>query len=140
MAKKKENLPTVADKRAVATRDTEALPDSLFSDCCVIIEKRKYNAGAYANKEIILMCHEIGQRTNFDVLGGQHAEYGKRIVAELAQLLREKYGSTFDYTNVRRMAHFAARFPDFQIVAELAQQLSCRYIFSSAFPHYPYAL
>lgn len=71
------------------------------------------------------MCHEIGRRINIDVLGGQRAEYGKRIVAEVAQQLRDKYGSTFDYTNVRRMMNFAARFPDFQIVAEVAQQLSC---------------
>ena len=124
MAKNKDNLPTAADKRAVASVGARALPESLFSDCCVIIEKRKYNAGAYANREIILMCHEIGQRINNDVLGGQRAEYGKQIVAALAQQLKEKFGSTFDYINVRRMMQFAVRFVDFQIVSVLTKQLS----------------
>jgi predicted nuclease of restriction endonuclease-like (RecB) superfamily len=123
MAKKKELIPTKAGKEVAATQAGN-LPDKLFSDCCVIIEKRKYNAGAYANKEIILMCHEIGQRINIDVLGGQRAEYGKQIVAELAKQLKDRYGSSFDYTNVRRMIQFAVRFPDFQIVSELAKQLS----------------
>jgi len=106
------------------TSTQQVFPSSLFSDCCIIIEKRKYNAGAYANKEIILMCHEIGQIINHNVLGGQRAEYGKRIVSALTKQLKEKYGSTFDYINVRRMMQFTARFPDFQIVSPLAQQLS----------------
>ena len=76
----------MADKNKIISK-AEALPDKLYSDCCVIIEKRKYNAGAYANKEVVLMCHEIGQRINNDVLGGQRAEYGKRIVLELAKQL-----------------------------------------------------
>ena len=42
----------------------------------------------------------------------------------LAQQLQKKYGSSFDYTNVTRMIKFAARFPDFEIVVPLAQQLS----------------
>ena len=121
---KKNNLPAATSRQRIAKIQEAALPCSLFSDCCKIIEKRKYSAGAYANKEIILMCHEIGQRINVNVLGGQRAEYGKRIVAELAQQLREKYGSTFDYMNVRRMMQFTTRFPDFQIVSPLAIQLS----------------
>jgi len=60
--------------KLATTSTREMLPSNLFSDCCIIIEKRKYNAGAYANKEIILMCHEIGQIINHNVLGGQRAE------------------------------------------------------------------
>ena len=124
MAKIGEKKPKATDTRAVVAPRADAVPDKLLSDCCVIIEKRKYNAGAYANNEVILMCHEIGRRINTDILGGQRAEYGKQIVSSLAQQLKAKYGSSFDYTNVRRMMHFATRFPNFQIVASLAQQLS----------------
>jgi len=39
-----------------------------------------------------------------------------------SQELQEKYGSSFEYSNITRMIKFAARFPDAQIVVPLAQE------------------
>jgi len=58
------------------------------------------------------------------VLDGGRAAYGKQIVTELASKLMVKYGKTFDVHNLRRMMRFADRFNDFEIVTELASQLS----------------
>jgi hypothetical protein len=97
---------------------------ALFERVSAIIENRKSRAGAYANHEITLMYWEVGQYAGSVLLGGERAEYGRKIVSKLSEQLKEHYGSSFDYTNIRRMMQFAARFPDFEIVAPVAQQLS----------------
>jgi predicted nuclease of restriction endonuclease-like (RecB) superfamily len=90
----------------------------------VIIENRKFRAQSQVNQECILMFWEVGKHISSVLLGGERADYGKRIVVTLAQQLQEKYGSSFEYSNVTRMIKFATRFPDVQIVVPLAQQLS----------------
>ena len=97
---------------------------SLFARVSEIIENRKARAGAYANREVTLMYWEIGQYIGSIMLDGERAEYGKRIVAALAQQLTERYGNSSDRTKITRMIKFAKLFPDFEIVAPLAQQLS----------------
>jgi predicted nuclease of restriction endonuclease-like (RecB) superfamily len=71
------------------------------------------------------MYWHIGYRINSEILGNQRAEYGKQIVSTLATQLQEKYGvKGFDEKSIRRMMQFAQIFPDIQIVAPLARQLS----------------
>jgi len=97
---------------------------ALFKHVSEIIETRKARAGAYANCEITMMYWEIGQYIGSVLLSGERAEYGKRIVAELAQQLMKRYGNSFERTKITRMIKFAKLFPDYDIVADLAQQLS----------------
>jgi hypothetical protein len=101
---------------------------SLYEHVVEIIEKRKFRAASYANSEITLMFWEVGHHTNSILLGGERAEYGKRIVATLSQQLQEKYGNSFEPTNLRRMMRFAERINDFKIVATLSPQLSWSHI------------
>ena len=96
----------------------------LFQYVSAIIENRKRKAQIKANQESVLMFWEIGNHIGGVLLGGERARYGKQIVVTLAQQLREKYGSSFDYSNVTRMIKLAARFPDPQIIVPLAQQLT----------------
>ena len=96
----------------------------LFTRVSTIIENRKYRAQTQANQECVLMFWEVGKFIGSILLGGERAGYGKQIVVTLAQQLQKKYGSSFDYSNVTRMIKLASRFPDVQIVAPLAQQLS----------------
>ncbi|MDR1276807.1 MAG: DUF1016 N-terminal domain-containing protein [Candidatus Accumulibacter sp.] len=110
--------------RLVSRETTSAEEAALFERVSTIIENRKSRAGACANREITLMYWEIGRFVEAFLLDGERAEYGKRIVASLAQQLKRRYGSSFDYTNIRRMIQFSRRFPDIEIVAPLAQQLS----------------
>ena len=71
------------------------------------------------------MYWHIGERINREVLGNERAEYGKQIVAQVARQLQEEFGTKgFDVKSIRRMMQFASRIPDFQIVAQLATQLS----------------
>lgn len=113
-------------KGALITAQNAALIDelALFERISAIIENRKFRAQAQANQEGILMFWEIGKYIGSVLLGGERAGYGKRIVVTLAQHLQEKYGSSFEYSNVTRMVKFAERLPDIEIVVPLAQQLS----------------
>ncbi len=97
----------------------------LFSDICQIIESAKLRVAIKANAELTLMYWHIGHRINTDVLGNQRAEYGKRIVSQLATQLQERFHSNqFSLRNLRRMMQFADECPDLQIVTPLATQLT----------------
>ena len=116
MAKKKQELAVQGNNQIDET--------ALYKHISAIIENRKTRAQARANQESVLMFWEIGKYIGSVLLGGERAGYGKQIVVTLAQQLQEKYGSSFEYSNITRMIKFAARFSDFEILVPLAQQLS----------------
>ena len=62
---------------------------TLFNQISKIIEKRKNRAGMYANREVTLMYWEIGRYIGSVLLGGERAEYGKKILATLSQQLKK---------------------------------------------------
>ena len=97
---------------------------ALFEYISAIIENRKLRAQTQVNQESVLMFWEIGKYIGSALLGGERAGYGKQILVTLSQELQEKYGSSFEYSNITRMIKFASRFPDAQMIVPLAQQLS----------------
>ena len=76
---------------------------ALFDKVSAIIESRIYCAQVQVNQESIFMFWEVGKYIGSVLLGGERAGYGKQIVVTLAQQLQEKYGKSFDYSNVTRM-------------------------------------
>jgi len=100
----------------------------LFERVSAIIDNRKLRAQTSVNSEATLMFWEVGQYVNSVVLAEKRASYGKQIVATLSLQLQEKYGNSFELTNLRRMMRFAERFTDYQIVATLSPQLSWSHI------------
>jgi predicted nuclease of restriction endonuclease-like (RecB) superfamily len=98
---------------------------SLIQDLRQIIEQARGHVAATANYELTMMYWHIGERINREVLENQRAEYGKQIVAQVAQQLQVTYGEKgFEKSSITRMMKFAKLFPDEQIVARAAQQLS----------------
>lgn len=101
-----------------------ASTQSLMQDLRQIIEQARYRVAYTANSELTMMYWHIGERINREVLGNQRAEYGKQIIAQIAQQLQEEYGKKgFEKSSITRMMKFARLFPDEQIVARLARQL-----------------
>lgn len=99
--------------------------NKLYSDICKLVEEARNYVANTANTTMTLLYWRIGERINTDLLDGQRAAYGKQIVSELATQLQGKYGKRgFQERNIRRMMQFAELFPDFQIVSEVATQLS----------------
>ena len=100
------------------------LQESLITDLRTLINEARNKVALIVNTEITLLYWHIGKRINEEVLGNQRAEYGKQIVLTVSTQLTEEYGKGFNEKNLRRMMQFAELFPDFQIVAPLARQLS----------------
>jgi len=114
----------IQGRKEIAVIDEMALLDRVSA----IIENRKNRSRSYVSQEITLMYWEIGHYINSVLLEGERAEYGKQIVSTLSIQLREKFGSSFDYMNLRRMMQFSSRFTNIQIVSPLAKQLSWSHI------------
>lgn len=107
----------------ITTQNTSVTP--LVDDLRQIINEARNRVAVNVNAELTLMYWHIGERVNREVLGNERAEYGKQIVAAVSRQLQNEFGAKgFDEKSIRRMMNFADRFPDFQIVAQLARQLS----------------
>jgi len=105
--------------------ELENYKQQLYSDICQLVEEARSFVANTSNKTITLLYWKIGERINNDLLDNQRAGYGKQIVSQLATRLQQLYGKRgFQERNIRRMMQFAELFPDFQIVSEVATQLS----------------
>ena len=69
-----------------------ATTDVLLTDLRQIIDNARTRVASTANYELTMMYWHIGERINRDVLANQRAEYGKQIVATVAQQLQTLYG------------------------------------------------
>ena len=97
---------------------------TLFNDLSQLIEQSKNFVIIQTNSVMTMLFWNVGKRINEDILKNKRADYGKQIVATLAQQLTEKYGKNFELRNLRRMMQFAELFPELEIVVPLARQLS----------------
>jgi predicted nuclease of restriction endonuclease-like (RecB) superfamily len=67
---------------------------------------------------------EIGKTVNINILKNKRADYGKKVVPNVATRLVEKYGRNYEEKNLRRMLQFAEQFTEEEIVVTLSRQLS----------------
>ena len=104
---------------------TPRASQSLMKDLRQIIDQARGHVATTANYVMTMMYWHIGERINREVLGNQRAEYGKQIVSTVSTQLQSFYGAKgFEKSSITRMMKFSKLFPDKQIVAPLAQQLS----------------
>lgn len=99
-------------------------PDNLIREIRGLIDRGRHQAVAAVNSALTLTYWQVGKRMNDEVIKGERAEYGKRVVEQIADVLVLEYGKGFEVKNLRRMMKFAGVFPDFEIVAPLVRQLS----------------
>ena len=103
---------------------SQAEPQTLIQDLRQIIEQARGQVAATANYTQTMMYWHIGERINREVLGNQRAEYGKQIVAQVAQQLQVTYGEKgFEKSSITRMMKFAKLFPNEQIGIKVTQLL-----------------
>jgi predicted nuclease of restriction endonuclease-like (RecB) superfamily len=96
----------------------------LFTEISKMIEQSRRVMYAHASGTIVLLFWEIGKHISTDILQNKRADYGKKIVSQVATQLASKYGRSFEARNLRRMIQFAEQFPNFEIVSPSATQLS----------------
>ena len=96
----------------------------LYNKISSLIEQSRRAIYSHTSSTTIFLFWEIGSHINIDILENKRADYGKKIVPQLASRLTEKHGSSFALRNLRRMMQFAEQFSNFEIVSPLATQLS----------------
>jgi len=102
------------------------LPNSsnLLEDLKVLIENGRNQARKAVNSALTITYWQVGTRINKEILNHKRAEYGKQVMASIADQLVMLYGRSFELRNLRRMMQFSEEFADFEIVSPLVSQLS----------------
>ena len=93
----------------------------LYKDTCRIIEDARTQAYHAINTSLTIRNWLLGERIAKEELGGaERAEYGKRIIASLADMLTIKYGKGFDRKSLHNYVRFYNMFP--KIVDAVSRQ------------------
>ena len=105
---------------------SEIIPgvDTLHRELTALIASSRQRLAVAVNAELTLLYWSIGQRLSREVLGGDRAAYGIRVIEQIGTRLTADFGRGFEAKNLRRMIKFAGLFPDSEIVASLMRQLS----------------
>ena len=98
--------------------------DQYYTDISSTIDKSKHSVQRAVNDAMVMLYWTIGKYLVCNVLDNNKAEYGQKIVEELAQKLTLNYGKNFGRAALFRMIQFYRKFPDNQIVATLSRQLT----------------
>ena len=98
--------------------------DQYYTDISSTIDKCKHSVQRAVNDAMVMLYWTIGEYLVCNVLDNNKAEYGQKVVEELAQKLTLNYGKNFGRAALFRMIQFYRKFPDNQIVATLSRQLT----------------
>ena len=96
----------------------------LLDDVRRLIESARRRVAVAINAELTLLYWQIGTRIRREILQGERADYGERIVDTLSRQLTAEYGHGYTRRNLFNMIRFAEIWPDEQIVHALRAQLS----------------
>lgn len=94
----------------------------LFHDLCGIIDEARRHVATYVNVEACLMNWHVGKRIKEDVLFNERAEYGKKIIKNLALRLTERYGAGWGVEKLRHCVRAAYTFSEDEIVSAARSQ------------------
>lgn len=104
--------------------DVSQKEQAFVKDIAQLVADSKTKLAVTVNSQITHLYWQIGYRINNHILDNKRADYGKRIVLEVARYLSDLYGKGFEHRNIRRMMKFAHIFADEQIVSTLSTKLS----------------
>ena len=101
------------------------LTGKLVNEISHLIEAAKERVAVTVNSNLVLLNWKIGRHLVENVKGeAERAEYGERIIANLAEKLTPIYGRGFTTRSLFRMIQFCKTYGDFEIVTTLSTQLS----------------
>ncbi len=95
----------------------------LLGDIRALIEAGREHVAQAVNAGLVLVYWSVGERIRREILANQRAEYGKEILSTLSKELIVGYGNGFSVPNLSRMISIATRFPNREVVSQLARQL-----------------
>ena len=87
--------------------------DDIFSDVQYIIEQSRIQAYHAINKALVQRNWLLGKRISDEELHGENrAEYGKEVIKQLSDFLKNRYGKGFTKSNLYQFVQFYKCFPD----------------------------
>ena len=95
----------------------------LFQDISQLIEAAKNHVARQTNSTLVHLYWQIGHRITQDILKSERAEYGNKIIKNLAQKLTLYYGRGFNARSLFKMVRFSKLFPN-EIVPTVSALLS----------------
>jgi predicted nuclease of restriction endonuclease-like (RecB) superfamily len=93
-----------------------------------LIDSARQRVAMTVNAELTLLYWQIGRCIQTEVLQGQRAEYGKQIIATLAQHLSADYGKGWSEKQLRHCLRVAETFADETILSTVRRELSWSHI------------
>jgi predicted nuclease of restriction endonuclease-like (RecB) superfamily len=91
----------------------EKINNSLFEKVISILETARSNAVRTVNSEMVLAYWSIGREiVEEEQRGEQKAEYGKRLIEELAEKLTKEFGKGFSASNLRNFRQFYSMYSE----------------------------
>lgn len=101
-----------------------ALADTLLADLRQLITQSRERLSATVNAELTLLYWSVGDRLHREVLGGERATYGDKVMERLGEQLSAEFGRGFTVRNLQRMVQFSQNFSSREIASSLMSQLS----------------
>ena len=98
--------------------------EPLLAELRQLIAQSRERISATVNAELTLLYWTVGDRLHREVLGGERAQRGSQLMADLGLRLADEFGRGFETKNLYRMVQFAQLFPDSDKVASLMRVLS----------------
>ena len=83
----------------------------LLVDVRHLIDAARQRVAGAVNAELTQLYWQIGRRMNSELLQGQRAEYGKRVIAELARQLIADLGKGWSEQQLRHCLRLAEVYP-----------------------------
>ena len=87
--------------------------EGLFRDACSIIEQAQVAAYRTVNEVLIKRNWLLGMRIQHEVLMDKRAEYGEKVIENLASKLTERYGKGFIKRNLHHYVDFYQKHKEF---------------------------
>lgn len=116
-------------KRKVAAKK----PEVLFARVVSILEQARGNVVRAVNTNMVLAYWLIGREIVQELQGGgDRAEYGKQVLANLAKQLTQKYGQGFSVTNLQSFRVFHQAYP--QRLPQIQHPLGIKFGLSDVSP------
>ncbi len=104
------------------------LKADIFQEIKELIIKARKNVVVAINSELSLLYWQIGKKIKTEILNNKRAEYGQKVLDDLAKKLTEEYGRGWSEKHLRHCLRIAETFPDETIFSALRRELSWTHI------------
>jgi predicted nuclease of restriction endonuclease-like (RecB) superfamily len=98
--------------------------ETLIQEIKTLVTSAKQAVAVSVNAALSMLYWQIGACINAEILHGDRAIYGKKVILLLSKALTDEFGDGWGEKQLRQCMQFAAAFPDETIVHTLCIQLS----------------